>query len=178
MYTPPHRNATAPARAHLQIASAARQFHPLQCIAPRIWAGESVQTRQPRATEKPEILYTNGTNYAGLPTRFSAAKSDYFSLRSAPSFRDAAPQASLKSLTKNGTDFGARIQHPDNQKMAPFLVPESGHENLARFWNCICLNILRGNFSECLRRDFGTENGANFLLYGCWILAPKSVPFF
>ena len=72
-----------------------------------------------------------------------------------------------KILFKNGTDFGARIQHPYNQKMAPFLVPESGHENLARFWNCICLNILRGNFSECLRRDFGTENGANFLLYGC-----------
>ena len=29
-----------------------------------------------------------------------------------------------------------------------------------------------------MRKDFGTKNCANFLLYGCWILAPKSVPFF
>ena len=76
-----------------------------------------------------------------------------------------------------GRIFGARIQHPSIKKLAPFLVPESGHENLARFWDCICFNILRGNLGECLRKDFGTKNCANFLLYGCWILAPKSVPF-
>ena len=61
-----------------------------------------------------------------------------------------------KILIKNGTDFGARIQHPSIKKFAPFLVPDSGHENLPRFWNGICLNILRGHFCNCLRNDFGT----------------------
>ena len=162
MCTPPHRNATAPARAHLQIASAARQFHPLQCIAQRIWAGESVQTRQPRATEKPEILYKNETSYAGLPTRFSAAKSDYFSLRSAPSFRDAAPQESLKSLTKMG-----RIS-----------VPESSTHTIKKWHRFWCQN---------LGTKIWPDSGIVYVLIYCgaiWanvcekILAPKTVPTF
>ena len=81
-------------------------------------------------------------------------------------------------LIKNGTDFGARIQHPYNKKLAQFLVPKSFRKHSPKLPRNILKHIQSQNLARFSCPDSGTKNGANFLIDGCWILAPKSVPFF
>ena len=83
-----------------------------------------------------------------------------------------------KILSKNGTDFGAKIQHPYNKKLAQFLVPKSFRKHSPKLPRNILKHIQFQNLARFSCPDSGTKNGANFLIDGCWILAPKSVPFF